>query len=134
MHKWAQGSPVPSYLTNSSDLNLGGMITWGKFVKLSRSTLPREHELSIMCIFSVNFSTWIHFLFTSLWANVRWGPIIVRIQRRCLIFKLGPKSCCSGVGPYELCPPPITYHCIICIISTSCSFRRLMSLALSSTG
>ena len=75
----------------------------------------------------------IHFLFTSLWANGQWGPIIVWIQRRCLIFKLGPESCCNGVGPNELCPPPTTYRCIMCIISASCSFRRLMSLALSST-
>ena len=76
----------------------------------------------------------IHFLFPSLWANGRCGPIIVRIQRRCLVFRLGPKSCRIGVGPDELCPPPTTYHCIMCIIFASCSFRRVMSLAFSSTG
>ena len=42
-------------------------------------------------------------------------------------------SCHNGVGPNELLPPCTTYRCIMCIISASCSFRRVMSLAFSST-
>ena len=57
MHRWAQGSPVPSYLANSSALNLGGIVTQGKLIRLSRSTLSQMSEPSMIRIFSVRIST-----------------------------------------------------------------------------
>ena len=95
---------MPSYLTNASDLNLRGIITWGKLVKLSKSKLPpRVRTPDIMDLFlqsfhlALNFTVarlWcfilrkISFLVTSLEASEWYGPIIARIWWRCLIFRL----------------------------------------------
>ena len=46
-------SPVPSYLMNLSALNLRGIMTSEKLVKLFRLTLPQALEPSIIRIFSV---------------------------------------------------------------------------------
>ena len=55
MQKCTQWSLVPSYLTNFSALNLGGIMTWGKLVRLSRSTLPWALEPSMIQSFLLEF-------------------------------------------------------------------------------
>ena len=59
MRKCAQRSPVPSYLKKFGALNLGGIMTWGKLVKLSRSMLPWVLEPSMIRSFSARVSTWL---------------------------------------------------------------------------
>ena len=140
MRKCAQGSLVPSYLTNSGALNLGGIMTWGKLVKLSRSMPPWTMEPSMIRSFSTRVSTWLltwpyldsGFLsiegFVS-W-SLPWGGT------------LWPYSCIGRgwfsfsvwLWPKEFCPPPTTSCYTMHINFDTCSFRRATSWIVSSWG
>ena len=137
MCKCTQGSLLPLYLTNFGALNLGGIMTWGKLVKLSRSTLPWALEPSMIRTFLARVSTWLltwpipDSRFLSLEESVSrslpWGGI------------LWPWPCSGGdwfsfliwgplsLWPEEFCPPQTNTCCIICIISAICTFKRAFS-------
>ena len=142
MQKCTQWSLVPSYLTNFSALNLGGIMTWGKLVRLSRSTLPWALELSMIQSFSTRVSIWLltwpilDSRFLSLEGSISWSLPWGGI--------LWPWSCFGGGwfsfsirGPpwlwlEQFCPPPTTNYCIIHINSDICSFIWANSARLTS--
>ena len=141
MHKCVQWSPIPSYLTNSGALNLGGIMTREKLLRLSRSTLPWALEHSMIRSFSAIVSIW---LLTWPYPNSRvlslegsiswslpWGGI------------WWPWSSSGGgwfsfsvwgipwLWPEEFCPPSTTSYCTIRINSDICSFIWVNSVGLT---
>ena len=147
MHKWVQGSPMPSYLTNLGALNLGGIMTWRELVRLSRSTRPQALEPSMICSFSTRVSTW---LLTwpypdsdvlSLEGSTSWlFPCWIKGGTVWPWFDFGGSRVSFstwGIGPSwlwldELCPSPITSYCIIHIILAICSFIWTNSVTFTS--
>ena len=130
MHKCAQGSLIPSYLTNSGTLNLGGITSWGKLVKLSASMgAGAFHDLKL---FGQSFHLALDL------ANPRFGVLVLR--RICfLVIALGQYILALilfwwglifilGLGTSfhynrkSFCPPPTTSYCTMRINSNICFF------------
>ena len=130
MCKCAQGSHVPSYLTNFGALNLGGITTWGKLVRLSRSTLPWALEPSMIRSFSARVSIWL--LTWLIPDSGPWGGILCPwsySSRGWFSFSTWEPP---WLWPKEFCPPPTTSCCTMHINSDICSFIWANSTRLTS--